>query len=57
MSEEVEWLTGQTISIDGAGHLQNGASFTQLRDLSDDDWRAMREQIRATDARDKEPQP
>ncbi len=57
MSEEVEWLTGQTISIDGAGHLQNGASFTQLRDLSDDDWRAMREQIRATDARDKERQP
>ena len=54
MADEIEWLTGQTIAIDGAGHLQNGASFTHLRALGDADWRAMREEIRARDARDKE---
>ncbi|MGP0058976.1 MAG: SDR family oxidoreductase [Beijerinckiaceae bacterium] len=54
MADEVEWLTGQSIAIDGAGHLQNGASFTHLRELSDGDWRALREDIRTTDARDKE---
>jgi len=53
LSDEVEWLTGQTLVIDGGGHLANGASFTHLRQLGDDDWRAMRDAIRATDARDR----
>jgi NAD(P)-dependent dehydrogenase (short-subunit alcohol dehydrogenase family) len=57
MCDEVEWLTGQTIAIDGAGHLQNGASFTHLRELGDEEWCVMREQIRATDRRDKELKP
>jgi NAD(P)-dependent dehydrogenase (short-subunit alcohol dehydrogenase family) len=53
LSDEVEWLTGHTLIVDGGGHLQNGASFTHLRDLSDADWRAMRQTIRETDARDR----
>jgi len=53
MADGVEWLTGETIAIDGAGHRQNGASFTDLADLSDAQWREMRESIRAQDARDK----
>jgi len=53
LCDEVEWLTGQTLVVDGGGYLQNGASFTHLRGLGDDDWRAMREAIRATDARDR----
>jgi len=54
MADGVEWLTGETIAIDGAGHRQNGASFTELAELSDEQWRAMREAIRGQDRRDTE---
>jgi len=53
MADGVEWLTGETIAIDGAGHRQNGASFTDLAELSDAQWREMREAIRRQDDRDK----
>ena len=53
MADGVEWLTGETIAIDGAGHRQNGASFTELAELSDAQWREMREAIRGQDQRDK----
>jgi NAD(P)-dependent dehydrogenase (short-subunit alcohol dehydrogenase family) len=53
MADGVEWLTGETIAIDGAGHYQNGASFTELADLSDEQWQAMREAIRRKDEQDK----
>ncbi|UUX95206.1 SDR family oxidoreductase [Aquabacterium sp. J223] len=53
MADGVEWLTGETIAIDGAGHRQNGASFTELAGLNDAQWREMRESIRAQDRRDK----
>ena len=53
MADGVEWITGETIAIDGAGHRQNGASFTELAELSDAQWREMREAIRAQDQRDK----
>lgn len=53
MADGVEWLTGETIAIDGAGHRQNGASFTELAELTDDQWQEMREAIRRKDAADK----
>lgn len=53
MADGVEWLTGETIAIDGAGHYQNGASFTDLAELSDAQWAAMREAIRRKDEADK----
>ena len=53
MADGVEWITGETIAIDGAGHRQNGASFTELADLDDEAWRGMREAIRGQDARDR----
>jgi NAD(P)-dependent dehydrogenase (short-subunit alcohol dehydrogenase family) len=53
MADGVEWLTGETIAIDGAGHYQNGASFTDLADLSDEQWQEMREAIRRKDEQDK----
>ena len=53
MADGVEWLNGETIAIDGGGHLQNGASFTHLADLSDEEWRTMTESIRARDREDK----
>ena len=56
MADGVEWLSGETIAIDGAGHRQNGASFTELSDLSDAQWQEMREAIRGQDQRDKSSQ-
>jgi len=53
MADGVEWINGETIAIDGAGHRQNGASFTDLAELDDDAWREMREAIRSQDERDK----
>jgi NAD(P)-dependent dehydrogenase (short-subunit alcohol dehydrogenase family) len=53
MADGVQWLTGETIAIDGAGHYQNGASFTELAQLSDEQWSAMREAIRRKDDEDK----
>lgn len=53
MADGVQWLTGETIAIDGAGHYQNGASFTELADLSDQQWTQMREAIRRQDVADK----
>jgi NAD(P)-dependent dehydrogenase (short-subunit alcohol dehydrogenase family) len=53
MADGVEWLTGETIAIDGAGHYQNGASFTDLAELTDAQWSAMRDAIRRKDEADK----
>jgi NAD(P)-dependent dehydrogenase (short-subunit alcohol dehydrogenase family) len=53
MADGVEWINGETIAIDGAGHRQNGASFTELAELDDAAWRDMRESIRSQDQRDK----
>ena len=53
MADGVEWLTGETIAIDGAGHRRDGASFTDLADLTDAQWAEMRAAIRARDAADK----
>lgn len=53
MADGVDWINGETIAIDGAGHRQNGASFTELADLDDAAWREMREAIRNQDQRDK----
>jgi len=53
IADGVEWLTGETIAIDGAGHYQNGASFTDLADLTEEQWAAMREAIRRKDESDK----
>jgi NAD(P)-dependent dehydrogenase (short-subunit alcohol dehydrogenase family) len=53
MADGVEWLTGQTIAIDGGGYLQNGASFTELAKLTDAEWAAMREKIKAQNDKDR----
>ncbi|VTU21512.1 putative 2,4-dienoyl-CoA reductase [Variovorax sp. PBL-H6] len=53
MADGVEWINGETIAIDGAGHRQNGASFTELAELDDNAWREMREAIRSQDQRDR----
>ena len=49
MADGCEWLTGETVAIDGAGYLAtgSGAYFTQLDKLSDAEWHKMRALIKA----------
>jgi NAD(P)-dependent dehydrogenase (short-subunit alcohol dehydrogenase family) len=55
MADGCEWLTGETIVIDGAGTLAtgSGAYFTQLDKLSDADWEKMRTAIKAQNDKDR----
>ena len=55
MADGCEWLTGETVAIDGAGYLASGsgAYFTQLDKLSDADWEKMRAAIKAQNDKDR----
>src|SRR5512139_1268666 len=53
MADGCEWLTGETIAIDGAGYLANGAGFTGLDKLSDADWEKARALIKAQNEKDR----
>jgi NAD(P)-dependent dehydrogenase (short-subunit alcohol dehydrogenase family) len=53
MADGCDWLTGETIAIDGAGYLANGASFTELDRLTDADWERMRALIKAQNEKDR----
>jgi NAD(P)-dependent dehydrogenase (short-subunit alcohol dehydrogenase family) len=53
MADGCEYLTGQTIAIDGAMHLASGGNFSQLAAMGDEQWDAIRNQIRSTNDKDK----
>ena len=53
MADGCDYLTGQTIGIDGAQYLTGGGTFSQLDKLSDDDWENMRKLIREANNKDK----
>jgi NAD(P)-dependent dehydrogenase (short-subunit alcohol dehydrogenase family) len=55
MADGCEWLTGETIAVDGAGYLAtgSGAYFTELDQLSDADWERMRALIKAQNDKDR----
>ena len=53
MADGCDYLTGETIAIDGGGYLANGASFSGLDRLSDADWQRMREMIKAQNDKDR----
>jgi NAD(P)-dependent dehydrogenase (short-subunit alcohol dehydrogenase family) len=55
MADGCEWLTGETIGIDGGGYLATGAGgyFTELDRLSDADWERMRAKIKAQNDKDR----
>ena len=54
MADGCDYLTGQTIAIDGAIHLSSGGNFYQSLDkLSDDDWNGIRDMIRSSNDADK----
>ena len=48
-----DWLTGQSIVMDGGSALATGGNFYELRKWSDAEWQAAREAIQALNARDK----
>jgi NAD(P)-dependent dehydrogenase (short-subunit alcohol dehydrogenase family) len=55
MADGCEWLTGETIAVDGGGYLAtgSGAYFTELDKLSDADWERMRALIKAQNEKDR----
>jgi NAD(P)-dependent dehydrogenase (short-subunit alcohol dehydrogenase family) len=53
MSPQAEYLTGQTIAIDGARYLATGGNFASMRAWGDEQWAEARDSIRATTAKDK----
>mgnify|MGYP001335876422 CR=1 FL=1 len=53
MAEGCDYLTGQTIGLDGAQYLTGGGTFSQLDKLSDEDWENMRKLIRNANNKDK----
>ena len=53
MADGCDYLTGQTIGIDGAQYLTGGGTFSQLDKLSDDDCENMRKLIRDANNKDK----
>ena len=53
LSDGCDYLTGQTIAIDGGQHLAGPSTFADLTSLTDEQWRAAREAIQAASQRDK----
>jgi NAD(P)-dependent dehydrogenase (short-subunit alcohol dehydrogenase family) len=53
MADGCDWLTGETIAIDGAGHLASGSYFSDLDQMTDADWQKARELIKAQNDRDR----
>jgi NAD(P)-dependent dehydrogenase (short-subunit alcohol dehydrogenase family) len=52
-SDGCDYLTGQTIAIDGGHHLAAPSTFAGLANLTDAQWQAARNAIRASAAREK----
>ena len=50
---QCDWLTGQSIMMDGGSALATGGNFYELRDWSDADWQTARERIEAQNQKDK----
>jgi len=55
MADGCEWLTGETIGLDGGGYLAtgSGAYFAQLDKMSDADWDKARTMIKAQNDKDR----
>lgn len=53
MADGCDYLTGQTIAIDGGMHLASGGNFWALSRLGDSDWERIRGEIRSANEKDK----
>lgn len=53
MADGCDYLSGQTIAIDGAAYSAGGGNFSRLSSLKEDDWDRMRDMIRGANDKDK----
>ena len=53
MADGCDYLTGQTIAIDGAQYLTGGGTFSGLDKVSEEDWEQLRAMIRSSNNKDK----
>jgi NAD(P)-dependent dehydrogenase (short-subunit alcohol dehydrogenase family) len=53
IADGCEWLTGQTITLDGGESLATGSNFYVLRHWTDAQWQAAREAIKAQNEKDR----
>lgn len=53
MSDACDYLTGQTIAVDGAHHLAGHNTFAGLSVMTDADWQQARDSIKASAAKEK----
>ena len=53
MADGCDYLTGQTIAIDGGMHLASGGNFAALSKLGDEDWERIRNEVRSANEKDK----
>jgi hypothetical protein len=53
LSDACDYLTGQTIAIDGGQHLAGPGAFADLSSLTDEQWLVAREAIRQSTQREK----
>jgi NAD(P)-dependent dehydrogenase (short-subunit alcohol dehydrogenase family) len=48
-----DWITGETIAMDGAQALATGGNFYEMREWSDADWKQARDSISAQNEKDR----
>jgi NAD(P)-dependent dehydrogenase (short-subunit alcohol dehydrogenase family) len=53
LSDGCDWLTGQSIMMDGAGYLATGGNFYELRQWSPEQWAQARALIEQQNQKDK----
>jgi NAD(P)-dependent dehydrogenase (short-subunit alcohol dehydrogenase family) len=53
MSDEVAYINGEIIAIDGGMGVMGNGTFSNMLSYSEDDWRRIREQIQSTNAADR----
>lgn len=54
MADEVEYISGEVIAIDGAQWLQGTGTFSELLKLKEEDWQQIRDQIKKTNDEDRQ---
>ena len=53
MADGCDYLTGQTIAIDGGMHLASGGNFWALSRLGDEDWARIKNEVKSANEKDK----
>ncbi len=53
LADGCEYLTGQTIAIDGAQYITGGGTFSMMSSFKDEDWEAIKNTIKGTNEKDK----